>query len=133
MPPLAPLRPVWPAPPENLQASGGTTKVTIGPTAQTTQTIFMAFGGRPEEGPSAQPSTRHDADQGDDARARDATQGIIAAVIGLVAVGLGVAALTATCEALLAAFFGAHHRALGPALAALLSLPSPKGGSVCVI
>ena len=51
----------------------------------------------------------------------------------IAAVGLGVAALTATCEALLAAFFGAHHRALGPALAALLSLPSPKGGSVCVI
>ena len=35
---------------------------------------------------------------------------IIAAVIGLV-VGLGVAALTATCKALLAAYFGAHHRA----------------------
>jgi hypothetical protein len=38
---------------------------------------------------------------------------IIAAVIGLV-VGLGVAALAATCKALLAAFFGAHHRVLGP-------------------
>ncbi len=101
--------------------------MTIGPTAQATQTILVESRVDPREDPAH--NLVRDMMPTKVMTLEPATplKEIIAAVIGLVAVGLGVAALTATCEALLAAFFGAHHRALGPALAALLVTAVTQG------